>query len=249
MISPFASWSQPPKKIFLNDKQVHVWCASLDLPMSQVLILREILIEDELKRAEGFDLHKDCKRFIVARGILRIILSRYIHVEPGQIRFCYNSFGKPMLDAEYGGNNISFNLSHSVDLALYAITRKREVGVDIERIKPDIETERIAERFFSSDEVASLRTVSSNIHQKAFFHCWTRKEAFIKAKGKGLTIPLDSFAVSLIPGKPTELISTKFCPEEASRWSLYNLDLGINYSAALAVEGHNFKVKCWLFSI
>lgn len=248
MTSPFAHWSRPPNRIILKDKQVHVWCACLKLPMSQVRILNEMLDDDELKRALRYKFVKDYKRFIVSRGLLKIILSRYIHIDPGQICLRYNSFGKPMLNERIGRNYIHFNLSRTDDLALFAITKDRKIGVDVESINLDIEIEGIVERFFSSDEVTALRSLPVELRHKAFFQCWTCKEAFIKAKGKGLTIPLDSFSISLNPEKSPDLVCSKFCADEASRWSLYTFDLGINYCAGLAVEGHNFQIKSWLFS-
>jgi 4'-phosphopantetheinyl transferase len=140
---------------------------------------------------------------------------------------------------------LSFNLTHSHQLALYAVTRRREIGVDLEYVRADFADEQIAERFFSPREVAALRTVPENLLKEAFFHCWTRKEAYVKAKGEGLSIPLDQFDVSLAPGEPALLLSTRDDPQEADRWSLQALFPGSGYVAALAVEGRTWRLKCW----
>ena len=241
----FPSWYPPPVPLTLGNNEVHVWCASLDLPASQVQSLQNTLVIEELRRAERYYFQKDRKHFIVARGVLRDILGRYLKIEPGQLRFCHNPYGKPGLAGETGGETLCFNVSHSHGLALYAITRDRAVGVDVEFIRPDLATEDIAERFFSPREVAVLRTLPANIQPEAFFNCWTRKEAYIKAKGKGLSIPLDQFDVSLAPGEPATLLSVNGESKEASRWSLQELDVGSGYAAALAAEGHDWQLKCW----
>jgi 4'-phosphopantetheinyl transferase len=244
-IGPISSWSLPPKDLVLGSAEVHVWRASLYLEASYIQSLQQILAADELARAGRFYFQKDREHFIVARGLLRIILGRYLDMEPSQLRFCYNHHGKPALDRKLGGDGCSFNLSHSHGLALYAVTRGRKIGVDLERIRPDLADEHIAEQFFSPLEIAALRALHTNIQKEAFFNCWTRKEAYIKAKGKGLSLPLNQFEVSLVPGEPAALFSTNGDPQEAFRWSLQELVPGSNFVAALAVEGHDWQLKCW----
>jgi 4'-phosphopantetheinyl transferase len=136
-------------------------------------------------------------------------------------------------------------LSHSDGLVLYAITRGREVGVDVERLRPDFAVLEVAKKFFSRREVTALVALPENQWPKAFFNCWTRKEAYIKARGEGLTLPLDRFDVSLVPGEPAALLYTNDDPQEASRWSLQELVPESGYVAALAVEGHDWRLKCW----
>jgi 4'-phosphopantetheinyl transferase len=130
-------------------------------------------------------------------------------------------------------------------VALYAVTRAREVGIDVELIRSDLKIEQIAERFFSHHEIATLRALPTELRQSAFFRCWTRKEAYIKATGKGLSLPLDQFEVSLTPGEPAALLSTQPDPNEAQRWSLRELTPAPGYAAALAVEGHGWCLACW----
>ena len=229
----------------LGKDDVHVWRASLDPPASQVSSLRHTLAADELARAERYHFRQVRERFVVARGLLRAILSRYLGLEAGHLRFCYGPNGKPKLDKETGGGALRFNVTHSQGLALYAMTRGREVGIDIEAIHPELAREEIAEQFFSPREVAALRALPVALQPEAFFNCWTRKEAYIKARGAGLSLPLNQFDVSLVPGEPAALLSTEGDSLEAARWALRALDPGPGYAAALAVEGHDWRLKCW----
>jgi len=245
-IAPVSLWSSPPKPLSLGSDEVHVWRAPLDLPPLLVESLKRTLSADEKARAEGFHFQKHRDQFIAARGILKTILGHYLNQEPSQLRFCYGPYGKPSLATASGGNLLRFNMSHSHGLALYAVTCGRELGVDLEFLCTDFAMEDIAKRFFSPREIAALRALPTNMRLDGFFNCWTRKEAYIKARGEGLTLRLDQFEVSLVPGDPPTL-NTKGDPQEASRWSLLKLDPGLGYVAALSVEGHDFQLKCWLW--
>jgi 4'-phosphopantetheinyl transferase len=229
----------------LGSDEVHVWRASLDLEASCVQSLLSTLSEEERVRAERFCFQKDREHFIVARGLLRAILGRYLDMQPSQLRFCYSPYGKPTLTRESGGDMLQFNLSHSHRLALVAVTRGREIGVDLEYIRPEPDLISLAERFFSPREVAVLCALPANMQTEAFFNCWTRKEAYLKAKGFGLSIPLSQFDVSLAPGEPAALLSTNWDTQEASRWSLRELNPGPGYVAALTVLGHHWWLFCW----
>jgi Phosphopantetheinyl transferase len=244
----FPGWGLAPKTPVLSSDEVHVWCAELDQTASRVHNLQQTLDGNERARAERFYFKRDRNHFIVAHGFLRVILSRYLNIEPDDLRFCYSPYGKPMLAEKFDRDRLCFNLSHSHGLVLYAVTRGREIGIDIERIRPDLACDRIAEAFFSPREVAALRIVPTSRQLEAFFNCWTRKEAYIKARGEGLSFPLDRFDVSLAPGEPATLLNTIGDPRETSRWSLRELDLALGYVAALAVEGHDWQLKCWLHS-
>ena len=248
MTSLFPSWDIPPKKLILSSNAVHVWRASLHVSASYLCTLEGTLTADERARAEQFYFQKHREHFIAGRGLLRNILSRYLEKEPDQLRFCYNAYGKPTLTEEADAERLCFNLSHSHGIALYALTRGREIGVDIEYFRPDVEAEKLAERFFSPRETAALRALPKHLRKEGFFNCWTRKEAYIKAEGKGMSIPLNAFDVSLTPGKPAALLRTQNHPQETSRWSLQALDPAPGYAAALAVKGHDWKLKCWQWS-
>ena len=242
------TWSLPPENAPLGGDEVHVWRAQLDVAAPRLQSLWQTLSLDEQTRARRFHFRKDHDSFVVARGLLRLILGRYLSAEPDRLRFRYSQYGKPALAGEFDEAALCFNLSHSDRLALYAVTRARRVGVDLERISPDFANEQIAEQFFAGGEVAALRALPADVQPEAFFNCWTRKEAFIKARGEGLSLPLDEFEVSLVPGEPAALLSTKGDVGEASRWSLWELTPGPGYVAALAVEGHNWRIRCWQWS-
>jgi 4'-phosphopantetheinyl transferase len=224
---------------------MHVWRTALDVPESQVRSLWDTLTADERQRAERYIFEKDRTHFVVARGLLRVLLGRYLRQEPQSLRFTYGPHGKPVLATDTGGGALGFNVSHSHGLALYAVTRGREVGVDVERIRPEVAQEKIAERFFSPREVTVLRALPTPLQATAFFACWTRKEAYIKAKGEGLALPLDQFDVSLAPGEPAALLRTAWDPQEAACWALQDLAPAPGYRAAVAGAGHDWRLTCW----
>lgn len=245
-VSP-SSWHAPPVTLTLADDEVHVWRVSLDLPASQVQQLRPVLAADERGRAERFRFQKDRDHFIIARGVLRLILGRYLNRDPEQLVFHYNSYGKPALLPAESEETLRFNVSHSHELALYAVSRGREVGIDLEHLRSGVDIDHIAARFFAPGEVSTLRTLPATVRNEAFFRCWTRKEAYIKARGEGLSLPLDQFEVTLIPGQPAALLSTPGDPRAASRWSLQDLTPAPGYVAALAAEGCGWQLTCWRY--
>jgi 4'-phosphopantetheinyl transferase len=238
-------WNMPPSVLTLSRQDVHVWRTSLDLSPEHIRRLRQFLAADEITRAERFYFEKDRQHFIVARGVLRVILSRYLGIAPRRLVFSYSSYGKPALAMAPGNDWLRFNVSHSHTLGLYAVARSREVGIDVEHIRANVDSELIAESYFSPREVAALRALPADQRRDAFFTCWTRKEAYIKARGEGLSFPLDRFDVSLAPGEPAALLRTLGDPLEACRWSLQALAPGAGYMAALAVEGHDWQLSRW----
>lgn len=172
-----------------------------------------------------------------------MLISRYLEMFPAEIQFSYAVNGKPQLATSNAQTEcLHFNLAHSGGIALYAFTRVGEVGVDVELIRPDFTTNEIAQRFFSPTEVACLNELPAELRPEAFFNCWTRKEAFIKAIGIGLSLPLNEFDVTLSPDKPAKLLRTRWDESEASRWSLKEIDVGSDYAAALAVAGHDWHL-------
>jgi 4'-phosphopantetheinyl transferase len=238
-------WRSPGEGPILGNDEVHVWRAALDHDPSQVNSLLCTLSEDERARAERFYFEIDRERFIVARGALREILGVYLKRAAKSLSFSYGPHGKPALAQDAGGDAIHFNMSHSHGVALYAVTRGREIGIDLEFIRESLEVDQLATRFFSQREIATLQGLPVNLRKHAFFLCWTRKEAYIKARGEGLSLPLDQFDVSLIPGEPAALLSTQPDSDEAVRWSLQELTLASSYVAALAVEGRDWSLSCW----
>jgi 4'-phosphopantetheinyl transferase len=229
----------------LHDDEVHVWKAVLQSPSAVILDLWQTLSPDEKQRALKFHFQRECDRFIVSRGLLRAILSCYLSQAPDQIRFAYNEFGKPALRNIVGHGSLEFNLSHADNLALFAISQRRRVGIDVERMRADLANPTVAKHFFSASEQDDLETLPPEEWQRGFFTCWTRKEAFVKAQGEGLSIPLTQFDVSLLPEEAAALLTVRNCGTDASKWSLREIPVGSDYVAALAVEGHDWQLNCW----
>ena len=245
-LAPSIEWCLPSMPLILPDNEVHVWRASLDQLPPTIESFRDILDADERARADSFHFQSDREHFIAAHGVLRIILGAYLNRLPSCLSFQRSSYGKPALIPDPFSDVIRFNLSHSHGMALYAIARSREVGIDLEFIRCGVHEDQIAERFFSSREIATLRMFPAALRNHAFFLCWTRKEAYIKARGEGLSLPLDQFDVSLTPGEPAELLGTRPDAPEVDRWSLTDLSFGLSgYAAALAVEGDAPSLALW----
>jgi 4'-phosphopantetheinyl transferase len=239
------NWKSSPDDLDLEIHQVDIWRISLNLPVDSVNSLESYLSADETERAARFHFRAGREHFIAARGCLREILARYLHCEPGQLTFSSNQYGKPELQDHY----LEFNLSHSGDYALVGVRMKRKIGVDIERIRSDLGLESIANRFFSQREVSELSALPSEQRVAGFFNCWTRKEAYIKAHGLGLSLPLDSFDVSLTPNKPAILRATRPDPKEAIGWTLFSLEVNPHYMSAVATQGQGLEFRLWDWKI
>jgi 4'-phosphopantetheinyl transferase len=194
--------------------------------------LESALSPDEMARADRFHFVNDRNRFVVARGLLRELLGNYLQQNPASLSFSYGQHGKPSLSGEYAASELCFNLSHSAGLAVYAIARGRNLGIDVEHIRPESAGDEIAERYFSAREASDLRTLPPEAKVEGFFHCWTRKEAYLKATGMGLQIPLESFAVSLLPEMPA-----KFVEGVDPRWHLAAYHPADRYVAAVVYDG------------
>ncbi|MBI4322078.1 MAG: 4'-phosphopantetheinyl transferase superfamily protein [Chloroflexi bacterium] len=218
--------------------------ADLNLPAAMVEGLSSTLATDEITRAARFHFERHRDRFVVARGLLRAILGRYLCVEPDQVRFRYGANGKPALADEFD-SRLHFNLAHSGWLALYAITWNREIGIDLECVRSEVSYEDIAGTFFSSGEASALHKLPAADRSRAFLACWTRKEAYAKAKGVGLGLPLSRCEVSLVPGAPAVLLNTWPDPLDGSRYFIVDLDPGPGYVAALAVEGDGWRLRSY----
>lgn len=260
------AWPAGPISPNLRDNQVHVWSASLDVSPAHLSALHRILSEEEREKEKRLRFQWDKDRYVVSEAVLRAILGRYLGAPPASLRFVRNPHGKPTLAPELG-TDLRFNMSHSQNLALYAITRGREVGVDVESVQTGpgetgpgaarisdevpsgarqtdgrridgrrIDAMQIAEQFFSSYEVACLRQLPQGLQQRAFFHTWTRKEAYLKARGEGLTVPLNEFEVSVNPDEPAALLRAQGHPQEAQRWLLRALEPAAGFVATVVVE-------------
>jgi len=248
MKSDELKWRHAVPGKLINSNQVHVWRVLLDVTTVEFESLLGFLSVDELARAGRFHFERDQKRFIVARGILRKILGSYLNKHPGKICFEYSPHGKPMLADDPGDENICFNLSHSGAFALYAITPRKKIGIDIESIRDDISVRQVAQQFFSQNEISSLEKIDINKRSRLFFQYWTRKEAFLKASGEGISFPMEQCDVSLINGKGLSPITVQDNNSEIS--SLYVQDLFPcnGYAAAIAIEGGDWNISCLHYS-
>ena len=237
--------ASPPRSLQLPSDEVHTWCASLDVSADTGARLCATLTPDERHRSARFHFERDRQRFIVTRGVLRDLLARYLETQPGKIRFVYSAFGKPELSPEFG-SRVTFNLSHSGGLLLIAIASASRVGVDIEYIRCQPDYADLARHFFSTAEVEWLAALPSHLYAEAFLSCWTKKEAYLKARGEGLAIPLNSFSVPLTTDPaPVDLCVGSEVIVPARRWSLYALRPAPGYLGALAIEGSGWRLSQW----
>lgn len=242
-----SSWSPPATDPELPRDTVHVWRTGTEVSASRLAPLAGLLALDEHARARRFLYEEDRRRYTVARGVLRSLLGRYLGVAPAAVEFRYGAHGKPSLAKTPGGRDVRFNLSHSYGWAFHAFAVGREVGVDVERVRPDTDIMGVARHSFSPAEVEALTSLPPGQRREGFFNCWTRKEAFIKAHGEGIALGLSRFDVTLRPGEPAALLRFEGDPAEVSRWSMRTLDAGEGYKAALAVEGEGWDLRCWDF--
>ena len=222
----------------VDGSSVDVWLVDL----SDETIVNQsfkLLSEDERERAAKFRFEKDRQHFIIARGVLRQVLALYLPEKPETLQFEYGRNGKPFLPK----NPIQFNLSHAGKVALIALTKKNIIGIDVEVINPKMEVERVAQHFFAKGEIECLMSLPKSQRHEAFFNCWTRKEAFIKATGDGLSFPLDQFEVTLKPDEKAELLITHFDKKERQKWSLFDVKIQEGYKAALAMKGKIEEIK------
>ncbi|MFY0591774.1 4'-phosphopantetheinyl transferase family protein [Roseivirga sp.] len=238
MIS-WQSVSEPPPLI---KNYVHLWKFKQDSFRNTLAPLSSLLSEDELKRASKFRFDKDRLTYIVARGNLRKLLSKYLNIPGHAINFKYNSQSKPFIDSK---TNLKFNVSHSGGIILVGFVLEHDIGVDIEFDKKQVETAQVAQSFFSRNETSKLLSLPEKEQLQAFYNCWTRKEAFIKAKGGGLSIPLDQFEVSLLPDESPELKIIRWDPADVSNWQLKSFKIDKDYTAATIVSNSVLQYKCF----
>ena len=233
-------WAKPPAPLRLSSGTVHLWKANLKVESQSETGFRTLLSDEEQLRADRFRFSEHRRRFTVARGMLRRLLGYYLHQSPEKIALRYGPFGKPFLSRyEF----LKFNLSHADDLALFGFALDHEIGIDLERINTGIEFQQLARHFFARKEMAMLLELPPEQRLQGFFNCWNRKEAFVKAKGEGLSFPLDQFEVSLKPGEPARILATNWDPDEKAEWSLFSFDPAPDFLAALAIRGKIMKVE------
>jgi len=232
---PWQIVTTPPQ---IASGELHIWRYSLAAPPERTLVAESLVSPDELARAARFHFPVHRHRYIVGRSQLRRILGSYLKIAPASIAFTYSEFGKPHVPPAQNPAALAFSVSHSEDLCVVAITHIHPLGVDVERIRPDFGGEEVAQSNFAPAEFRELLSLSPDIRPQAFFNCWTRKEAYVKALGAGLQIPLDSFEVSLRPGEPAV-----FLRGVAKDWNLLSFLAADQFQAAVAHRGAEAHVN------
>jgi len=231
----------------LSTGRVDVWSVHLD-ERAKANSETGVLSPDEITRAGRFHFEKDRLHFIRCRSALRFLLAYYLKIPADEIRFEYLTGGKPQLVLRQNPGALQFNVSHSAGMALIAVSSDHRLGVDVERIREDVDTAALAERFFSVRERAGLRALPAQLHVLGFFACWTRKEAFLKATGDGLAFPLADFSVTTHPDSDPKLEEIKGNRETGDRWFLADVDVGNVYRAAVAVESTACRLETYTWN-
>ncbi len=227
----------------LRRDEVHVWQIRLDVDDGALPAMRALLDRDEAARADRFRFERHRRRFTAAHAATREILARYVGERPEALRFLLGPAGKPELTPAVPRDPVlRFNLTHSHELALVAVTGGRMLGVDVEHLRPLENAEGLVERFFTGGERNDFLALPPAERNEAFFHGWTRKEAYMKATGRGLGLPPDRFRVTLLPGDPVRLLETYEDPDEADRWRLESLAFEAPYVGAVVVEGRDWTL-------
>ena len=237
-------WQRTSPNFEISSESLDVWRIPLtnDLPARDY---SQLLSPDEIDRANRFHFEVHRSHYMNCRASLRSILGRYLHRAPADVRFSYEVNGKPELVDEQNEQRLRFNVSHSSDLALLAVTGTRAIGVDLELVRDQPDCLELAKRYFSQREYQDLLTLNGEARQRAFFACWTRKEAFVKACGAGLSYPLSDFSVSVLPGSPAMIEETKPGSHAALNWFLVGLEPGAGYVGAVVIEGQSCVVRRW----
>lgn len=234
-MSNLVVWKKPPSPLTLLKDEIHLWRVSLSKGSGLLKELNSALLTDEKERAERFHFEKDRMRFSLSRAVLRWLLGSYLKEDPSKIRLEQNSYGKPLL--KNPPRPLRFNLSHSGELILLAFAMDHEVGVDVERFRETADFEKIAHRYFSRDETEELFRFPPEKRREAFFTFWALKEAYLKAKGRGIAMGLDSFSVFWKPDREKASLKVKNAPEESEGFTLLKFSPCPDHVGALAVEG------------
>ena len=237
------AWLNPPETLSLVKGEVHVWRTLLDMDDEIIGGLFSILSGSERQQAMRFHFNLLRTKHIAAHGLLRLILGMYLDIEPILLAFCTNQYGKPYLCSGHKDKAILFNVSHSGNMSVVALSSGFEVGIDIEHTNREINVAEIAGSFFSKKEIEKLASLTGALQKEAFFRCWTRKEAYLKGKGRGLSMDLDRFEVSLLPDESPSILADEDCPEDVHSWRLYDITPLPGYIGALSVEAEVETIK------
>lgn len=248
LVEQRTAWLDLPPEYALGAHEVHLWRASLTRDRRSQEMAWVVLAEDEKQRARRYRAEPDREFFIARRGILRFLLGKYLAIPAAQVSLSYNPYGKPLLASGYAGDRLHFSLSCSGGQALYAFTRLSRVGADLERVQSDPAVLELAQAYFAPNEVKSLDLFTGEARRRAFFQCWTRKEALLKALGAGLTISPDQIEVSLGTGRPAQIVAVYGEAKPLRGFHLVDINAGDGFAAALALERQAHSLRCWQFS-
>jgi 4'-phosphopantetheinyl transferase len=237
-------WRFPPPRIELPNSEIHLWCSPLDMTEEQKEDSYQILSADEQNRASRYLSTEDANKFIRSRMLLRSILSFYLERDPKDLQIVYTAQGKPILSYE-DAHDIQFNLSHSADLVVIAVTRDIALGVDIEAMSRPQDDIELAREFFSPQEFNTLQNLSEPHKMEAFLNCWTRKEAYFKATGTGIDESLQEIEVTFMPGEPARYLSISGDSHEATHWYLHSIQPATGYAGAVACRQRGLRLACW----
>jgi 4'-phosphopantetheinyl transferase len=238
-------WPAVPVGGSLEANGVHVWCALLERSLAELGRLAGLLSDDERQRAERSHNLNVRREFIVSRAVLRSLLGCYLGCDPRHVRFRHGPSGKPDLAEPHPNQRLHFNISHSHGVALFALTRHGPIGVDVEQLRPFPTHLDMAERYFSPSEFHALRGLDPVGRGEAFFHTWTRKEAFLKAHGGGLSYGLERVEVTVCPREPPRILRLDGEESRAASWSLHTLTPVPGYVGALALQAQSARIDCW----
>lgn len=241
MASPTLNWPRAAVNRLPDAGVVEVWAVALDPESRRIAPLAKLLSSDEQERARAYKFPRLRDRYTVARGQLRRLLGEYLHRDPVHLEFDYSPRGKPSLK---GAGELHFNLAHSDELALIAVTCGVPVGVDVERIRPMPDAEGIAERFFSARELTALRGVPVELRDAAFFRLWSRKEAWLKATGDGIAESLSKIEVAFLPDEPARVLAIAGDAAAGEAWSLASLEPAAGFTGALAIPRREIQLRC-----
>jgi 4'-phosphopantetheinyl transferase len=240
-----SSWLAPPDNLKLTPDHIDIWRTSLDLSSADVNEYFDLLDDGEKNRVDKYKSSKRSNEFIITRGLLRKIIAGLFKVPASSFQFKYTDKDKPFLTADILGVPLSFNISHSSSCALIAIGLNRDLGIDIEKIREDIDFMKLARRFFSKKESESLGNYPNEDIPSAFFSCWSRKEAFVKAIGDGISFGLSEFSISISPDQKEIKLTTHYDPIAARSWSINNISTGDEYMAAICSNRPGYEFRLW----
>ena len=239
------TWQTEPSDLGISPQHVDIWLTSTELGEEQARAYRESLSQGELARAQKFESDAKYREYIVTRGLLRQVLTSMAGLDIAGVDFLDGEHGKPCLDSRVAGETIAFNVSHSHGLALVALTPEGRLGVDLEKIRPEVDWLPLARRYFSGTEFRALDEFPEDLRLKAFFTCWTRKEAFVKALGAGVAYGLKEFDVSIDPDEAYAALTLRRPDEDAARWLIKNIPVPGNHVAALALDRPACHFRLW----